>query len=87
MMLAEVGLPPGAEVDRASLESETGVGSYEIQPDHVVFYLWPEAGGTKFDFRFRVRYRSDALTAPSLLYDYYNPENRAIVSPTRFIVR
>src|SRR5262249_35984303 len=32
MMLAEVGLPPGAEVDRASLES---VDSYEIQPDRI----------------------------------------------------
>lgn len=84
MMLAEVGLPPGAEVDRASLES---AASYEVQPDRVVFYLWPSAGGTEFDFRFRLRYRCDALTAPSLLYDYYNPENRAIVAPTRFIVR
>ncbi|HEY6252655.1 MAG TPA: hypothetical protein VI685_22080, partial [Candidatus Angelobacter sp.] len=83
MMLAEVGLPPGAEVDRESLES---AASYEVQPDRVVFYLWPSAGGTKFDFRFRVRYRSDALTAPSLLYDYYNPESRAIVAPTRFMV-
>jgi hypothetical protein len=83
MMLAEVGLPPGAEVDRASLES---VGNYEVQPDRVVFYLWPSAGGDKFDFRFRLRYRCDALTAPSLLYDYYNPENRAIVAPTRFLV-
>jgi hypothetical protein len=83
MMLAEVGLPPGAEVDRASLES---AGSYEVQPDRVVFYVWPVAGGAKFDFRFRLRYRCDALTAPSLLYDYYNPENRAIVAPTRFIV-
>jgi hypothetical protein len=83
MMLAEIGLPPGAEVDRESLES---VGSYEVQPDRVVFYLWPSAGGAKFDFRFRLRYRCDALTAPSLLYDYYNPENRAIVAPTHFIV-
>ena len=83
MMLAEVGLPPGAEVDRASLES---AGSYEIQPDRVVLYVWPVAGGASFDFRFRLRYRCDALTAPSLLYDYYNPENRAIVAPTRFIV-
>jgi hypothetical protein len=83
MMLAEVGLPPGAEVDRASLES---AGSYEVQPDRVVFYLWPVAGGAKFDFRFRLRYRCDALTAPSVLYDYYNPENRALVAPTRFIV-
>jgi uncharacterized protein YfaS (alpha-2-macroglobulin family) len=83
MMLAEVGLPPGAEVDRASLES---AGRYEVQPDRVVFYVWPVAGGVSFDFRFRLRYRCDALTAPSLLYDYYNPESRAIVAPTRFIV-
>jgi hypothetical protein len=83
MMLAEVGLPPGAEVDRASLES---AASYEVLPDRVVFYVWPSAGGVKFDFRFHLRYRCDALTAPSLLYDYYNPENRAVVAPTRFIV-
>ncbi|MBZ5494655.1 MAG: hypothetical protein LAO76_27325 [Acidobacteriia bacterium] len=83
MMLAEVGLPPGAEVDRSSLES---AGSYEVQPDRVVFYVWPSAGGTKFDFRFRLPYRCDALSAPSLLYDYYNPENRAVVAPTRFVV-
>jgi hypothetical protein len=87
MTLAEVGLPPGAEVDRASLDSASNIGGYEVQPDRVVFYLWPEAGGTKFDFRFRPRYRSNALTAPSVLYDYYNPENRAVVAPTRFIVR
>jgi hypothetical protein len=87
MMLAEVGLPPGAEVDRTSLDSASNISGYEVQPDRVVFYLWPEAGGTKFDFRFRPRYRSNALTAPSLLYDYYNPENRAIVVPMRFIVR
>jgi len=84
MMLAEVGLPPGAEVDRASLES---TGSYEIQPDRVVFYVWPNAGAAKFDFRFRLRYRCDALTAPSLLYDYYNPDLRAIVQPTTFAVQ
>jgi hypothetical protein len=86
MILAEVGLPPGAEVDRASLESSSEIGGYEVQPDRVVFYLWPQAGGVKFDFRFHLRYRSNALTAPSLLYDYYNPENRAIVAPTHFIV-
>lgn len=83
MMLEEIGLPPGAEVDRSSLES---VDSYEVQPDRVVFYVWPSAGGAKFDFRFRLRYRCDALTAPSLLYDYYNPENHAVVAPTHFVV-
>ncbi len=54
MMLADVGLPPGAEVDRSSLEavlaSSWDVQSYEIQPDRIVVYLWPRAGGTTFSF-------------------------------------
>jgi hypothetical protein len=90
MMLAEVGLPPGAEVDRASLEqAETapGFSGYEIQPDRVVFYLWPSAGGSSFAFDFRMRYRIEAMSAPSLVYDYYNPEANAAVAPVLFDVR
>jgi hypothetical protein len=87
MMLAEVGLPPGAEVDRASLE-EAGGGAYgyEVQPDKVVFYLWPAAGGANLSFNFRMRYRMEAMSAPSLLYDYYNLESNANVAPVRFAV-
>ncbi|HVF45509.1 MAG TPA: MG2 domain-containing protein [Pyrinomonadaceae bacterium] len=92
MMLAEVGLPPGADVDRESLdktvkESGWSINSYDILPDRVVLYLWPEGGGTKFSFKFRPRYGLEALTAPSTLYDYYNPEAHAVVAPTRFVVR
>ena len=42
MMLAEIGLPPGAEVDRESMErarEAQGVDGYEVQPDRVGFYL------------------------------------------------
>jgi hypothetical protein len=44
MMLAEIGLPPGAEVDRASLESlidegSAGVNRYDVLPDRVILYL------------------------------------------------
>jgi uncharacterized protein YfaS (alpha-2-macroglobulin family) len=90
MMLAEVGLPPGAEVDRASLEeAETslGVSGYEIRPDRVVFYLWPVAAGTSFGFDFRMRYRIEAMSSPSLVYDYYNPNANAAVAPVLFGVR
>jgi hypothetical protein len=83
MMLAEVGLPPGAEVDRSSLEDS---GPYEIQPDRIVFYLWPRAGGTTFGFNFRMRYRMEAMSAASTLYDYYNPEANATVAPVQFTV-
>ena len=92
MMLAEIGLPPGADVDRASLDtamnaSDGSVSQYDILPDRVVVYLWPQAGGTKFDFKFRPRFGMNAQTAASIVYDYYNPEARAIVAPTRFVVK
>ena len=89
MMLAEIGLPPGADVDRASLEKEKEEGlidAYDVQPDRVVFYLWPSAGGSKFEFRFHSRLRMEAKSGPSLLYDYYNPDASATVSPVRFVV-
>lgn len=92
MMLAEIGLPPGAEVDRASLESamtNSGwtISQYDVLPDRVVIYLWSRAGGTDFDFKFRPRFGLTAKTAPSIIYDYYNPEARAVVLPATFVVR
>ena len=41
MMLAEIGLPPGAEVERQSLDASMtasgyALGSYDILPDRVV---------------------------------------------------
>jgi hypothetical protein len=89
MMIAEVGLPPGVEVDRESLEDakQNGVDGYEVQPDRVVFYLWPSAGGSKFQFVSRPRFGINAMSAPSVLYDYYNPEANAAVLPIRFNVQ
>jgi hypothetical protein len=89
MMVAEVGLPPGVEVDRESLEEakQNGVDGYEVQPDKVVFYLWPSAGGSHFQFFFRPRFGIIAMSAPSVLYDYYNPEANAAVLPIKFNVQ
>jgi hypothetical protein len=92
MLLAEIGLPPGADVDRASLEravKESGwdLNHYDVLPDRVVVYLWPHAGGTKFSFALRLRYGIRARTSPSTLYDYYNPEARVALAPARFVVQ
>jgi uncharacterized protein YfaS (alpha-2-macroglobulin family) len=91
MMLAEIGLPPGAEVDRDSLEtalqgSGWEINHYDVLPDRVVVYLWPHAGGTKLTFAFKPRLGEKALTPPSTLYDYYNPEAHALVEPVEFRV-
>ncbi|MFY9852613.1 MAG: alpha-2-macroglobulin family protein [Terracidiphilus sp.] len=90
MMLAEVGLPPGADVDRASLgkllDSWT-ISRYELQPDRIVFYLWSSsAEGDKFSFRFTPRYSIRAKAAPAKLVDYYNPDLSAVIAPQYFVV-
>lgn len=92
MLLAEIGLPPAAVVDRDSLAQAMAgntweISQYEIQPDRLVVYLSPKAGGTDFEFAFRPRYGMNALTAPSVLYDYYNPEAQVVVQPSRIEVR
>jgi hypothetical protein len=92
MMLAEIGLPPGADVDRASLEqamrsSGWSLSRYDVLPDRVIVYLWPRLNGTRFEFKFRPRFGLAAQSAPSLLYDYYNPEARTVVAPTKFVIK
>ncbi|HEX8474838.1 MAG TPA: alpha-2-macroglobulin family protein [Pyrinomonadaceae bacterium] len=93
MLLGEIGLPPGAEVDRASLERAArdaglALNHYDVLPDRIVVYLWPYARqGVRFNFKFRPRFGLVAQTAPSVLYDYYNPEARTVVAPTKFVIR
>ena len=87
MLIAEVGLPPGAEVDRESLElalRDGHVQRYEVWPDRVVTYLWPRAGGTRFDLRWYPRLAMRARSAPSSLYDYYSPSARVVLAPDEY---
>jgi hypothetical protein len=90
MLLAEVGLPPGADVDRASLSrllDDGTISRYELQPDRIVFYLWsPQAEGSHFSFRFTPRYAINAKAAPALLSDYYNPDLSVVLPPQLFNV-
>jgi hypothetical protein len=92
MMLVEIGLPPGADVDRESLEkvlknSRWSINQYDVLPDRVVFYVWPQDRGSEFDFQFRPRFALKAKFAASSVYDYYNPEARAVVAPATLVVR
>jgi uncharacterized protein YfaS (alpha-2-macroglobulin family) len=90
MLLAEVGLPPGADVDRASLGKlldNWTISRYELSPDRIVFYLWSGgAAGEKFNFRFTPRFAIRAKAAPAKLVDYYNPDLNAVLAPQSFVV-
>jgi hypothetical protein len=92
MMIAEVGLPPGADVDRSTLEeainkSGWSLSRYDILPDRLILYLWPRAGGVKVAFSLKPRYGVKARTAPSKLYDYYNPDAQVTLPPEDFIIK
>ena len=92
MLLAEIGLPPGADVDRSALDtamksSNWAIDSYDVLPDRVIVYLWPRGGGSEFDLKFRPRIAMNAKSPGSIVYDYYNPEARATMPATRFVIR
>lgn len=91
MMLAEVGLPPGADVDRNSLkkameENGYAINHYDILPDRLIFYLWPASSEISFEFKFRERFALKAMSCRSLIYDYYNPEAKLTLAPKKFII-
>ncbi len=92
MLIAEVGLAPGMEVDRASLEAvlqsqSARVDSYEVRPDKVVFYLWPRGEVSRFEFFVRLPLAMKARSGFSRLYDYNNPEAVAEVGVVDWVVR
>jgi len=88
MLIAEIGLPPGAQVDRDELEREVdrgrGLDHYQIRPDRVVLYLWPRARVLELTVPFTPRFAADAQSVRSVLYDYYNPDERTVLRPERF---
>ena len=89
MILAEIGLPPGADVDRAGLEkarAENRFSSFDVLPDKILIYAAAQSFPLDFSFKFNLRYGIKAQTAPSLVYDYYNEEARTVVAPIEFIV-
>ncbi|HEY8563502.1 MAG TPA: MG2 domain-containing protein [Pyrinomonadaceae bacterium] len=90
MVLTEIGLPPGADVDRGSLErakADSYFSSFDVLPDRIVIYSWMGSQPLEFAFKFRPRFGLNAQSAPSQIYDYYNEEARAIVAPARFEVK
>jgi len=91
MLLAEIGIPPGADVSRESLQaamdSDWSLSRYDILPDRIVIYMWSKAGGTNINFKFKPRYGINAQTPSSFVYDYYNDEAKATLAPLKFEVK
>lgn len=89
MVVAEIGLPPGADVEKTALDAAVRsqmISRYDVLPDRVVVYSWMNSGKLNLKFGFRPRFEMTARSVPSTIYDYYNEEARAIVAPAVFDV-
>ena len=69
------------------LKDKIKQGTDAGEPDRVVFYLWPRAGGATFSFSLKPRFPMKAQSSESILFAYYTPQVRASVPPVRFLLQ
>jgi len=87
MVVAEIGLAPGATPAAGSLEklmAERKIARYETRLDRVVFYLASVEGDTRLDFDVVPRLAAEARVRPSLAYEFYDPD-RLAAAPSTFV--
>ena len=84
MVIVEVGLPPGCQVDRKSVEGP-GVAEAELSERHLVLYLEPIAASAKslINFKVRPKHAFKARTAPSRIYEYYVEHEQTVKAPQK----
>jgi hypothetical protein len=82
LVTAEIGLPPGCDAEASEVEGE-GALRIERGETAMVLYLPDLEPGARLVFRIRFtpRYRLAVRTAPSRAYEYYTPEESAVVPP------
>ena len=83
-VVAEIGLPPGCQVEETDLRGprparvERGEGKLVVYVDRL-------PGSAKLDYTlaFTPRFRLDVHTQPSRAYEYYVPEEAVTVPPAK----
>ena len=91
MVLLDLGIPPGFTVqadDLGALVEKNVIGRYELTGRQIILYVenFSSEQTLAFTYRLKARFPMRAKTQPGSSYDYYNPEQRAIVQPTQLTV-
>ena len=84
MAIVDLPVPPGFEVETASLERLRERGSisrYETPGRQVVLYLEDVSEPRSLEVVYRATQPVEASTGGAEAYDYYNPDDRASTSP------
>ncbi len=92
MMMAEMGLPPGFDLDTSALDPILGQGKvarYERSATKLIVYLEPVAPGSPvvFGYALHARYPLEATAPESETYLYYNKAVRAGTKPVALVVQ
>ncbi len=91
MVLLDLGIPPGFTVqadDLSALVEKNVIGRYELTGRQIILYVenFSSEQTLAFTYRLKARFPLRAKTQPGSSYDYYNPEQRAVVQPTQLTV-
>ncbi|MBI2931295.1 MAG: hypothetical protein HYY16_06560 [Planctomycetes bacterium] len=86
MVIADLGVPPGFDVEPAIFERMVRQGQidkFALQGDRIVLYLGAVAGGHELRFSYVLRPRySGVMKAPATrVYEYYAPQRCAVAAP------
>jgi uncharacterized protein YfaS (alpha-2-macroglobulin family) len=86
MAILDLGIPPGFDVETSAFESmqqEGRLAKFEVTGNQVILYLRELSNTTplQFSYTLRAKYPLRVQTPPSAVYEYYQPQNRAVSKP------
>jgi len=86
MVLVDLGIPPGFEVqagDLAELVGSKVIQKYTLTGRQIIVYLEELKPGQQvaLQYRLKAKFPIKAKTPDSTAYEYYNPDHRGIAKP------
>lgn len=90
MVILDVGIPPGFEVQTPDLEEYVGkqIQKFTISGRQIIFYIEKLSADKplQLQYRLRAKYPVRAKTPRSRIYEYYNPDVDAFAQPQELLV-
>jgi type II secretory pathway pseudopilin PulG len=86
MAIVDLGIPPGFDVDTSAFETmqqDNRLEKFEVTGNQIILYLrhLSNTAPLQFTYTLRAKYPVRVQTPASSVYEYYQPENRAMSKP------
>ena len=91
MVIVDLGIPPGFEVQTGDLDELVGskvFEKYNLTGRQIIVYLEEVEHGKpiEFEYRLRAKFPIRAMTPQSRVYEYYNPDVEDVARPVEMVV-